>query len=200
MIRFFDILISLITLIFLLPFFLIILFLIKTDSAGPTIFKQKRIGLNKKTFYIYKFRTMNNNNRLEFTNNKVLNEVTRIGFFLRKYKIDELPQFLNVLINDMSIVGPRPELEKYINNYSAEDAKIIFANKPGITDFASIAFFNESNIIVKNQLTENLSKEEYYKKHILLKKNKLILIFLQNKSLYLYFKIILLTFLLIFKK
>lgn len=199
MIRFFDILISIIALFFLLPFYLIISVIIKIDSRGPIIFKQKRVGLNKKTFYIYKLRTMNNNNRFNFGDIKVSNEVTRVGFFLRKYKIDELPQFFNVLKNDMSIVGPRPEIKKYITYYLTNDAKFIFMNKPGLTDFASITFFNEDNIFKKNQLVQNISKDEYYTKFILPKKIKLSLIFLKNKSLKLYFKIILLTFLSIIK-
>jgi len=199
MIRFFDILISIITLFFLLPFFLIISVIIKIDSRGPIIFKQKRVGLNKKTFYLYKLRTMNNNNTLNFEDIKISNEVTRVGFLLRKYKIDELPQFFNVLKNDMSIVGPRPEIEKYITNYSKYDAKFIFTNKPGITDFASITYFNEENIFKKNQMVQNISKHEYYIKYILPKKIKLSLIFLKNKSLKLYFKIIILTFLSIIK-
>ena len=199
MIRFFDILISIIALFFLLPFYLIISVIIKIDSRGPIIFKQKRVGLNKKTFYIYKLRTMNNNNRFNFGDIKVSNEVTRVGFFLRKYKIDELPQFFNVLKNGMSIVGPRPEIKKYITYYLTNDAKFIFMNKPGLTDFASITFFNEDNIFKKNQLVQNISKDEYYTKFILPKKIKLSLIFLKNKSLKLYFKIILLTFLSIIK-
>jgi lipopolysaccharide/colanic/teichoic acid biosynthesis glycosyltransferase len=151
--RIFDIILAITGILILIPFFIIIGVLIKLDSKGPIFFRQERIGKNGKKFLIYKFRTMQtlqSPDSLKITagNDK---RITRTGNFLRKYKIDELPQLFNVLLGCMSIVGPRPEVEEYVNHYSARDKKIVLSIRPGITDLASIMFRNESEMLAKEQ-------------------------------------------------
>ena len=141
-IRFFDVLIAVVMLLLLSPLFLFIAIWIKLESQGPVFFKQKRVGLNNVDFTLYKFRTM----RLGATSKSQLtvgndNRITSFGFFLRTIKFDELPQLWNVIKNEMSIVGPRPELRYYVNKYSLEQLKVLDV-KPGITDEASIQFKN----------------------------------------------------------
>lgn len=116
--------------------------------------------------------------------------ITRVGYYIRKYKLDELPQLFNVLIGDMSLVGPRPELREFVNLYT-EEQKLVLSVRPGITDYASIRFRNENEI-----LSRFASPEEYYINYILPEKLKFNMIFVKNQSLYQYFKIIQLTFIL----
>lgn len=158
--RIFDFTCSLIGLIILSPFFLIIAIAIKMDSKGPVFFKQKRIGKNGNPFEIYKFRTMVVD--AESLGKQITvgedPRVTRIGSFLRKYKLDEFPQLINVLIGDMSLVGPRPEVPRYVKVYNDVQRKVLLV-KPGITDYASIEFRNENDILGKS----NNPEEEYIK-------------------------------------
>lgn len=146
--RLFDVVLSIISLIVLSPILLIISILIKLDSKGPILFIQGRVGKNNKDFNIYKFRTMkvesNKKGLLTLGNND--SRVTKIGYFLRRYKIDEFPQLINVIKGDMSFVGPRPELRYYVNFYNEDDMKI-FKVRPGITGLASLKYRNEVELL-----------------------------------------------------
>jgi len=148
--RFFDILFSFIGLLMLLPLFTVVPILIKLDGTGPIFFKQERVGRNFKRFAIYKFRTM-----VEDAPKKGLlitssgdKRVTNVGKILRRLKIDELPQLINVLKGDMSLVGPRPEVEKYVELYKKDYSEILKV-RPGITDTSSIAYSNEEDVLRK---------------------------------------------------
>ena len=149
--RIFDVVFSLMGIIIFLPFFPIIALLIRLDSKGGIIYKSKRVGKNRKQFYIFKFRTMYPYSyQLSITVGSRDNRITRVGYYLRKYKLDEIPQLINVLRGDMSIVGPRPDLPEfeqyylqYMNNY--------YSLKPGITAYSSIYFFNESELYVNSK-------------------------------------------------
>ena len=146
--RIFDVVFSIIGLLILLPFLIIIAILIKVDSKGPILFIQGRVGKNNKDFNIFKFRTMRVQSQtkglLTLGNND--SRITKIGYFLRRYKIDEFPQLINILKGDMSFVGPRPELRYYVNFYSDDDLKI-FAVRPGITGLASLKYRNEVELL-----------------------------------------------------
>ena len=143
-----DVVFSIIGLLILLPFLIIIAILIKVDSKGPILFIQGRVGKNNKDFNIFKFRTMRVQSQtkglLTLGNND--SRITKIGYFLRRYKIDEFPQLINILKGDMSFVGPRPELRYYVNFYSDDDLKI-FAVRPGITGLASLKYRNEVELL-----------------------------------------------------
>jgi lipopolysaccharide/colanic/teichoic acid biosynthesis glycosyltransferase len=148
MTRFFDILFSSLGLMFLSPLFVVIYLLIVMSSRGGGFYKQERIGKHGKSFYLYKFRSMrkgSDKNGLITVGSRD-NRITRIGYFIRKYKIDELPQLFNVLLGDMSIVGPRPEVRKYVDMYTSEQRRVLNV-RPGITDYASIEYANENEIL-----------------------------------------------------
>lgn len=189
MIRLFDILFSAIGLIILSPLFVILWLLIKMESKGPGLFVQERIGLNGKPFGLYKFRSMRTDSESEslITIGDNDHRITRIGHFIRKYKLDELPQLLNVLKGDMSLVGPRPEVRKYVELYTAEQRKVLNV-KPGITDYASIEYVNE------NELLGNADDpDRVYVEQVMPKKLELNMRYIQDRSLCQYFKIIFLT-------
>lgn len=146
--RLFDIIFSVIGLILLLPVLLLIAILIKLDSKGPVLFVQGRVGKNNIDFNIYKFRTMtiqSDKKGLLTLGNKD-SRITKIGYFLRRYKIDEFPQLINIIKGDMSFVGPRPELRYYVNFYKEEDMQI-FKVRPGITGLASLKYRNEVELL-----------------------------------------------------
>lgn len=148
--RLIDVIGASIGIVLLLPIFLLIAILIVIDSKGPVFFKQQRVGLNMTDFYLIKFRTMHvvqNTNILLTIGNKD-SRITRIGYWLRKYKLDELPQFFNVFRGQMSLVGPRPEVRKYVNLYN-DQQRYVLSIKPGITDWASVEFCNESELLEK---------------------------------------------------
>ncbi|HOC37356.1 MAG TPA: sugar transferase [Tenuifilaceae bacterium] len=189
MIRFFDFIFSLISLIFLMPLFIILAVLIKLDSKGPVLFKQIRVGKDGKDFTLFKFRSMfiNAEQGGLITVGERDPRITKIGYFLRKYKIDELLQLVNVLIGDMSFVGPRPEVPRYVKLYSSEQRKILTV-KPGITDYASIYFIQENELISKSN-----DPEKTYITVILPAKINYNMIFINNQTVSEYFKIILLT-------
>ena len=145
--RLFDIVFSILILMVLVPFFVIIMVFIKTTSKGPIFYFGERIGLNGKKFRILKFRTMIPDAELQGTTTKINDpRVTRVGFFLRKYKLDELPQLINVIKGEMSLVGPRPEVEEHTNEYTEEE-KLILTVRPGLTDYASIRFISLDEIL-----------------------------------------------------
>jgi len=188
--RLFDILISAIALTLLLPLFLVIAVLIKVTSSGPVFFKQVRVGKGNKDFKIFKFRTMYMNAAQlgSLTVGSKDSRITRVGYFLRKYKLDELPQLFNVLAGEMSIVGPRPELRKYVDMYTAEQMKILNI-KPGITDYASIEYRNENELLA---MTPN--PEQYYIEYVMPHKIQINHKYLLNKTPISYFKVIVRTF------
>lgn len=189
MIRLSDIIISFIGLIFLSPLILIIIFFIKLTSKGSIFYKQLRVGKNNKDFFVWKFRTMytNADKFSQITVGDRDPRITQTGYFLRKYKFDELPQLYNVLIGQMSIVGPRPEVRKYVDLYSKSQAKILEI-KPGITDWASIIYRNENEILGKSH-----NPEDNYVKTVLPDKINYNLIFLSNYTLKQYYTIIFFT-------
>lgn len=146
--RCFDIVASGLGLIFLSPLFLIVAIWIKLDSPGPVFFRQVRVGLHNKDFRIFKFRTMRlgSDKGSQVTIGDRDPRVTRAGYWLRKTKIDELPQLINVFVGDMSLVGPRPEVRHYVDLWTPEQMHVLDV-RPGITDAASIKFRNESEFL-----------------------------------------------------
>jgi lipopolysaccharide/colanic/teichoic acid biosynthesis glycosyltransferase len=189
MIRFFDFFLSFWGLILLFPFFIIISFLIKIDSCGPVFYKQKRVGLLNSDFYVWKFRTMyiNSDKNGLLTVGGKDPRITNVGYYLRKFKVDELPQLINVLTGSMSLVGPRPEVRKYVDYYSGEQLKVLDV-KPGITDWASIMYSNENLLLEKS-----IDPENDYIKLILPDKINYNLIFINNRTLFEYLKILIFT-------
>jgi lipopolysaccharide/colanic/teichoic acid biosynthesis glycosyltransferase len=187
--RLFDIFFSLIVLLLFLPFGCLISCIIYFGSKGGVFYRQERVGLKGKRFFLFKFRTMRpNSDRLgQLTVGMKDNRITNIGYFLRKYKIDEFPQFINVLLGEMSIVGPRPEVYKYVSLYSEKQRKILDV-KPGITDYASIYYFDENRL-----LGESSDPEKTYIEEIMPDKLHLNTKYLNNPTLFHDFRIIGLT-------
>lgn len=187
--RIFDIFFSLVGLVTLSPLFLLIAMLIKLDSEGPIFFKQERVGLRGRLFNIYKFRTMAAN--AEKIGGQITvgqdSRITRIGHSLRKFNLDELPQLINVFKGEVSLVGPRPELPKYVELYS-EEQKRVLSVKPGMTDYASIKFNKENEILAKS-----FHPEDDYVKKIMPQKIILNLKYINDRSILLDFKLILRT-------
>lgn len=158
--RVFDILSSGLALILLMPVFILIALLVKLDSKGPLIFKQIRVGKGEVDFWVYKFRTMKpNSDHFLITVGDRDPRITTIGYFLRKYKLDELPQLVNILKGDMSVVGPRPEVREYVDLYSEEQLQV-FSVRPGLTDYASLKYVNEPELIAQSDNPEKLYIEE----------------------------------------
>jgi lipopolysaccharide/colanic/teichoic acid biosynthesis glycosyltransferase len=188
--RVLDIFIAFIVLIVFLPFGIIISLFILLESRGGVFYKQERIGLNGKTFGLLKFRSMRPNaDKLgQLTVGERDPRVTNTGHFIRKYKLDEFPQFINVLVGDMSIIGPRPEVKKYVDLYTDEQRAILNV-KPGITDYASIEYFDESRL-----LGESENPEETYIQEIMPSKLLLNQKYLANPNVFHDLKIMWLTF------
>jgi lipopolysaccharide/colanic/teichoic acid biosynthesis glycosyltransferase len=186
MIRVLDIIFSFLGLIFFFPLFFIISLLVKFSSTGPIFYRQVRVGHNFKDFYLLKFRTMKiNADQLGLlTVGGRDPRVTSIGYYLRKFKLDELPQLWNVLIGEMSLVGPRPEVRKYVEQYN-ESQKNVLSIKPGITDWASILYKNENEILEKS-----LHPELDYVNIIMPDKIRYNFIFINNYTITEYFKIL----------
>ena len=190
MIRFFDFLFSLLGLIVLSPVFLLISLCIVLDSRGGVFYRQSRVGKDGKDFKLYKFRSMRTgaDKRGLITVGEKDSRITRVGYFLRKYKLDELPQLINVLKGEMSLVGPRPEVRKYVDLYTPEQRKVLSV-VPGITDYASIEYVDENRI-----LGGAADPDKVYVEEILPDKIRYNMKYIENRSLKEYFKIILLTF------
>jgi lipopolysaccharide/colanic/teichoic acid biosynthesis glycosyltransferase len=193
--RSFDIVFSLFFLILLIPVFIIISIWITFDSKGPIFYRQLRVGLKRSNFHLYKFRSMKiDSDKLGLlTVGNRDPRITRSGMFIRKYKIDELPQLINVLFGDMSIVGPRPEVPKYVALYSSDQLKVLSV-RPGISDFASIRYRNENEI-----LSQAPDPEKFYVEQILPEKLKLNLDYINSQSFITDLKIILATLKVIIK-
>ncbi len=188
--RLFDIVFALFGLILLTPIFILIAIIIKFTSKGPVFFKQERVGLNGKVFKIYKFRTMVENAETMGLKITVSDDVriTKIGKFLRKTKIDELPQLINVLIGEMSLVGPRPEVIEYVDLYPENIRKVILSVKPGITDWASINMINENELLAKE-----IDVHKAYVEKILPIKLDFAFFYINHRSFYQDIKILWLT-------
>lgn len=191
MIRILDFLFSFFGLILLSPFFLLIALFIKIGSSGPVLYKQSRIGLNGVQFSVYKLRTMRmNSDKLGLiTVGGRDPRITPIGYYLRKYKLDELPQLINVLTGDMSLVGPRPEVKKYVDLYNHEQSKVL-SIRPGITDWASI-YYRDENVI----LGQSSNPEKDYVEKVMPDKLNYNIIYIENYGPVEYFKIIFSTLL-----
>jgi putative undecaprenyl-phosphate galactose phosphotransferase len=190
-IRFFDFILSLVGLVVLAPILIVLAIWIKIDSKGPVFYKQVRVGQNGIDFGLFKFRSMvvDADKKGLITVGGRDPRITRSGYFIRKYKLDELPQLINVLVGDMSLVGPRPEVRKYVDLYTDEQQKVLSV-KPGITDYASIEYMDENEILGKSS-----DPEKTYIEEIMPEKIKYNMKYIQNKNVSEYFKIIFLTLL-----
>ncbi len=192
--RIIDILISLIALICLLPIFIPIILLLRFTAEGEVFYFQQRIGLKNSTFKIWKFATMLKNSMNMGTGSITLQNdfrVTKVGRILRKTKLNELPQIFNILIGDISLVGPRPLVINDFNAYPKNIQDVIYNVKPGLTGLGSLIFRDEEKIISEN--SDQKDPHKYYKKHIAPYKGNLELYYQKNKSLLFDIKIIILT-------
>ena len=178
--RVFDIIIAATGLVVLSPIMMVVAVLVKCDSQGPVLFKQKRMGKGFRAFLIYKFRTMKENSELIGRPITIGEDprITRVGRFLRKTKIDELPQLINVLKGEMSLVGPRPELPRFVELFRNEYAEIL-TMRPGITDLASLKYQDEANLM--GQFT---NPEEEYVRRILPDKIRLAKEYIDRSSIF----------------
>lgn len=185
--RGFDFICSLIGILILSPVFVVIWIWIKLESEGPALFLQTRVGKNNKDFKLYKFRTMyvNAEAKGQLTVGMRDPRITGAGYVLRKYKLDELPQLFNVLEGTMSLVGPRPEVRKYVDMYTSTQMQVLNV-KPGITDLASIQFINENELLAKAE-----HPEEYYINEIMPAKLRINMEYVHNRA---FFKDLLLIF------
>ena len=190
LIRFFDIVFSLLGILLLSPVFLLLYIAICLESKGGGFYKQLRVGQYGRDFYVYKFRSM----RMVADKKGLITvggrdpRITRTGYFIRKYKLDELPQLFNVLKGDMSLVGPRPEVRKYVDLYSDEQKKVLSV-RPGITDYASIEYVDENTI-----LGGASDPDKAYIEQIMPDKIRYNMKYICNRSVKEYFKIIFQTF------
>jgi lipopolysaccharide/colanic/teichoic acid biosynthesis glycosyltransferase len=193
--RLMDIVFSLGFILVLSPVLLLIAMWIKLDSTGPVFYLQERIGLHRKPFRIYKFRTMHPDadKRGLLTVGGRDPRVTRAGYYLRKFKLDELPQFFNVLGGSMSLVGPRPEVKRYVDLYNSTQLNVLNV-KPGITDYASIEYSDENELLGKA-----VDPERTYIDEIMPAKLELNLKYINDQSFITDCKILLRTFLKIVK-
>lgn len=178
--RFFDIIVSGLSLLALSPLFFILAIWIKLDSKGVVFFRQVRVGRYNKDFCILKFRSMREGSEkgLPLTIGVRDPRVTKSGYFIRRFKLDELPQLINVFIGEMSLVGPRPEVRHFVNYWTPEQMHVLDV-RPGITDPASIKFRNENELMEKAE-----NPEKYYIEVIMQEKLKLYLDYVQNHSFF----------------
>lgn len=194
--RLFDIIASGTGLIILAPLFFILAVWIKLDSKGPVFYRQVRVGKDNKDFRIFKFRSM----RVGSDKGSLVTigghdpRITKSGYFIRKFKLDELPQLINVFIGDMSLVGPRPEVRHYVDYWTPEQMHVLDV-RPGITDPASIKFRNENELMEKAE-----DPEKYYIEVIMQEKLKLYLEYVDNHSFWGDIQLIFQTFVAIIKE
>ena len=176
--RAFDIFLSLLVLSISSPLFLLVAIAIKLESRGPVFFKHERVGLNSQRFQLYKFRTMVENAAQIGPN--ITREgdprITRVGKLLRSWKIDELPQFINVLRGEMSVVGPRPETPDYVALYTPEQRRVL-SMRPGMAGLAFVAYRNEEKLLAQAE-----NPRDFYINHIMPEKLKLDLEYVDNQS------------------
>ena len=193
--RVFDLIVSSLGLLILSPLLLVLAIWVKCDSPGPIFYRQLRVGRGNQDFWLFKFRSM----QVEADKTGLITigghdlRVTRSGYYIRKYKLDELPQLINVFRGDMSLVGPRPEVRKYVNLYTSEQLKVLQV-RPGITDPASIRYRNENEL-----LAQVPDPEKYYREVIMPDKLKINLKYIANISFKNDLQIILHTFFAILK-
>lgn len=194
--RTFDFVLALFGVLLLSPMLLLVALLIKRDSPGPVFFRQERIGRHGKPFRIHKFRTMTVAQPGAAMQITVGNDsrITEIGTFLRHYKIDELPQLIDVLQGSMSLVGPRPEVPKYVALYPEPTKSIVLSVRPGITDLASIEYRSESELLGKSS-----NPEQTYVEEVMPAKLAYCVQYVQQQSVWLDIQIIVRTFLAILK-
>lgn len=194
--RLFDLVASGLGLLACSPLFLIIAIWIKLDSKGSVFYRQIRVGRNNRDFRIFKFRSMRvgSDKGSLVTIGERDSRVTRSGYYIRKYKLDELPQLINVLIGDMSLVGPRPEVRHYVNYWTKEQMHVLDV-RPGITDPASIRFRNENELMEKAE-----DAEHYYINVIMQEKIRLYLDYVRNASFFYDLRLIFKTFLVILRE
>lgn len=194
--RLFDVITSGFGLIVLSPLFIILAIWIKLDSKGPVFYRQVRVGYKNKDFRIFKFRSM----RVGADKGSLVTigghdpRVTRSGYFIRKFKFDELPQLINVFLGDMSLVGPRPEVRHYVDYWTPEQMHVLDV-RPGITDPASIKFRNENELMEKAE-----DPEKYYIEVIMQEKIKLYLEYVEKHSFFYDLGLIFKTFWVIVKE
>lgn len=171
------------------PILLVVYILIRMESPGGGFYRQQRVGKDGKMFRLLKFRSMRTGSDKQglITVGGHDSRITRIGYFIRRYKIDELPQLLNVLKGDMSLVGPRPEVKKYVDMYTAEQRRVLSV-KPGITDYASIEYADENEILGRAD-----DPDKAYVEQIMPDKIRLNMRYIENHNSREYFKIIFLT-------
>lgn len=176
--RTFDIGASALALLLCTPLFLLIAALIKLDSAGPIFFSQQRVGKNFRPFWIYKFRSMVREAPFKGPEITTGNDerITRVGWFLRKTKFDELPQLINVIKGEMSLVGPRPEVPAYVELFS-DDYKEILQVQPGLTDLASLKYYDEAALLARSS-----NPEQEYVERVLPDKIRLAKEYVQKSS------------------
>ena len=188
--RLFDITASGLGLLVLSPLFLILAVWIKLDSPGPVFYRQVRVGRGNKDFRLFKFRSMHvgSDKKGLITVGGHDPRVTRSGYYIRKYKLDELPQLINVFIGDMSLVGPRPEVRKYVDLYTPEQLHVLDV-RPGITDMASIRYRNENEL-----LEQAADPEQYYRDVVMQDKLRINLEYIADHSFIKDLKIIFMTF------
>jgi lipopolysaccharide/colanic/teichoic acid biosynthesis glycosyltransferase len=192
--RIFDLLFSIIVLLLFFPIGVLIASCIIFDSKGGVFYKQERVGKDGKLFYLLKFRSMYVNSSLKGTLTVGDDSrITRVGSLIRKLKLDEFPQFLNVVLGDMSIVGPRPEVPEFVALYSEEQRRVLSV-RPGITDEASLAYFEESKL-----LATSTNPKKTYIEEIMPAKITINLAYLENRTLLADFSVIGKTFLRIFR-
>ncbi len=188
--RLFDITASGLGLLVLSPLFLVLALWIKLDSPGPVFYRQVRVGRGNKDFRLFKFRSMRvgSDKKGLITVGGHDPRVTRSGYYIRKYKLDELPQLINVFIGDMSLVGPRPEVRKYVDLYTPEQLRVLDV-RPGITDMASIRYRNENEL-----LEQAADPEQYYRDVVMQDKLRINLEYVADHSFVKDLKIIFMTF------
>lgn len=188
-IRVLDCTFSIVGMILLSPLYAVLALLIRLDSRGPVLYRQERIGRNGVPFRLMKFRTMRTgaDKKGLLTVGGKDSRITRVGYYLRKFKLDELPQLVNVLRGEMSMVGPRPEVERYVRLYN-EDQKKILAVRPGITDLASIVYRNENDLLAASS-----DPEAFYISKVMPAKIELNFKYIRNPSLKEYFLIMIKT-------
>ena len=193
--RLFDIVFALTMLLLLAPLFLVLACWVGMDSRGGVFFGQQRVGKGGKHFTLWKFRTMKPHSEKggQLTVGSSDVRITRAGYFLRKFKVDELPQLWNVVRGEMSVVGPRPEVPRYVAHYT-EHQRSVLNIRPGITDYASLHYFNESDLLAKSE-----NPEATYLNEVLPAKLQLNLVYLQSHTFWGDLRIILLTGLRIFR-
>jgi len=190
----FDYVLAIIGLVFLFPVLIVIATAVKIDSPGPVFYRARRTGLYGKYFYIYKFRSMvTGADRGPGTTSRNDPRVTRVGNLIRRYKLDELPQLINILKSEMSFVGPRPELPYYTDQYSV-DEQIILMVKPGITDYSSMHFSN------LNEVISDEDPDTCFEENILQDKNKLRIRYVLQRTFTGDIKLIFMTIILLFRR